>query len=182
MAQGLYSNQIENRNFLSPTGFKFTLSKYPKIDFFSNQASIPGINLGSAIQSNYFKNIPVPGEKLSYDDFTLNFIVDEQMENYLTVHNWLRGFGFPENFREYQDLLDQETMNPGRQTASSGESDGSLIIYNSNYNPIISVNFIGLFPVSLSPVNFDSTSQDINYVNAEVTFKYTIYNIKPITK
>lgn len=182
MSQGLYSNQIENRNFLSPTGFKFVLSKYPKIDFFSNEASIPGINLGVAIQSNYLKNIPIPGEKLSYDDFTLKFIVDEKLENYLAVHNWMRGFGFPENFKEYQDLLNQETINPGKQTASSGESDGSLIIYNSNFNPIVNVNFIGLFPIALSTVNFDATVQDINYVTAEVTFNYTLYNIKPVTK
>lgn len=182
MAQGLFSNQIGNRNFLSPTGFKFVLSKYPKIDFFSNQASIPGINLGAAIQSNYLKNIPIPGEKLSYNDFVLKFIVDESLENYLLVHNWMRGFGFPENFSEYQNLLNQETINPGKQTASAGESDGTLVVYNSNFNPIINVDFTGLFPIALSDVNFDATVTDINYVTAEVTFKYTLYNIKPITK
>jgi hypothetical protein len=181
MAQGLFSNQLQNRSFLSPAGFKFILSKYPKIDFLSNEASIPGINLGVAIQPNYFKNIPIPGEKLSYDDFSLRFIVDEDLENYLAVHNWLRGFGFPSNLSEYQDLLNQETTNPGKQTASSGESNGTLIVYNSNFNPIINVNFTGLFPVSLSSINFDATVEDINYVTAEVTFKYTIYDIKPIT-
>jgi hypothetical protein len=30
--------QLANRNFLQPTGFKFTLGKYPKVDFFSNTA------------------------------------------------------------------------------------------------------------------------------------------------
>lgn len=181
MAQGLFSNQIQNRNFLSPAGFKFVLSKYPQVDFFSNQCSIPGINLGTAIQSNYFKNVPIPGEKLSYDDLSLTFIVDENLENYLTVHNWLRGFGFPANLQEYQNLLNQETINPGKQTASSGESNATLIVYNSNFNPIINVNFTGLFPVSLSSINFDATAEDINYVTAEITFKYTIYDIKPIT-
>ena len=38
--------QIVNRNFLSPVGFKFTLSKYPKVDFFCNSARIPEITLG----------------------------------------------------------------------------------------------------------------------------------------
>jgi hypothetical protein len=182
MAQGPFSNQIQNRNFLSPAGFKFILSKYPKVDFFSNQSSIPGINLGVAIQANYFKNIPIPGEKLSYDDLSLTFIVDENLENYLTIHNWMRGFGFPADIREYQNLLNQEPTNPGKQTASSGESNGTLIIYNSNFNPIVNVDFDGLFPISLSTINFDATVQDINYVTAEVTFKYTIYDIKPITK
>ena len=41
-----WNNQLDNRNYLSPVGFKFTITKAPKADFFSNSASIPGINLG----------------------------------------------------------------------------------------------------------------------------------------
>ena len=33
------------------------------------------------------------------------------------------------------------------------------------------------FPVSLSTLDFDVTTRDYNYFTAEVTFKYTIYNI-----
>lgn len=169
--------QISNRNYLSSAGFKFTLAKEPKIDFFSNSASIPGINLGVAIQPNYLKDIPIPGDKLSYDDFTLRFNVDEDLENYLIIHNWLRGFGYPESLEEYKELMNDDLYYPGRQTALTGQSDGSLIIYNSNYNPIASVNFRGMFPTSLSTVNFNSKDQTINYVEAEVVFKYTIYDI-----
>ena len=31
---GQWNKQIENRNFLSPIGFKFALGKAPKVDFF----------------------------------------------------------------------------------------------------------------------------------------------------
>ena len=34
-----------------------------------------------------------------------------------------------------------------------------------------------MFPVSLSDLNFDATDSDIDYLTANVTFKYTIYNI-----
>ena len=170
-----FLNQISNKNFLSPLGFKFVLSKYPKVDFFSNQANIPGFNLGVAIQPTYLKDIPVPGDKLTYDDFTLRFIIDENMENYLTVHDWMRGFGYPENVIEYQNLLNQEEINKGRITAYSGQSDGALIIYNSNLNPTLKAQFKGLFPVSLSSINFDASNTDVNYATAEVTFKYTIF-------
>jgi hypothetical protein len=47
---GAFGKQIANRNFLSATGFKFNLARVPKVDFFSKSASIPGINLGVAIQ------------------------------------------------------------------------------------------------------------------------------------
>lgn len=171
------SRQISNRNYLSATGFKFSLGKYPKVDFFSSSASIPSINLGVAAQSTYLKDIPIPGDKLTYDDFSLEFLVDEELENYITLHNWLTGFGFPDTVEQYKNLLDEDELSEGRQNASSGQSDGTLIIYNSNFNPIASVVFEGLFPVSLSTIQFDAKSQDVQYVTGNVTFKYTNYKI-----
>lgn len=171
------SRQIGNKNYLSPLGFKFILAKYPKIDFFSSSAEIPGINLGVAIQPSYLKDIPIPGDKISYNDLTLRFFVDENLENYLQVHNWIRGLGYPENVAEYQEFLDKDPYNPGVQNASSGQSDGSLIIYNSSYNPAATVNFMGLFPTSLSTISFDASNNDVQYVTAQVNFKYTLYDI-----
>ena len=43
------------------------------------------------------------------------------------------------------------------------------------------VHFKGVFPVSLSPVEFDATMTDIDYVTAEVIFKYSIYDIEVVT-
>jgi hypothetical protein len=71
MTQSPWAKQISNRNYLSPVGFKFSITKTPKVDFFSNSAEIPGINLGVAIQPTYLKDIPIPGDKLTYDDFSL---------------------------------------------------------------------------------------------------------------
>jgi len=177
MSQNPWKNQINNKSFLSPTGFKFSLVKKPKIDFFCNEISIPGINLGVAVQSSYLKQIPVPGDVLTYDDLTLRFNVDEDMENYLEVYNWLIQFGFPSSLEQYQQLLNEDENSKGKQTAISGMSDGSLVIYNSNYNPNIRIDFKDLFPVSLSTIQFNSQVNDIQYVTAQATFKYTIYNI-----
>jgi hypothetical protein len=177
MSGSLWPNQIASRNFLSPIGFKFSLVKKPKVDFFCNAANLPGLNLGVAIQSNPLKPIPVPGETLSYDDLTLRFMVDEDMVNYLEVYNWLVQFGFPDNFGQYQQLLDEDENSNGKQSAISGMSDGTMFIYTNNFNPNLKINFKDLFPVSLSGISFDSTQNEVNYVTAEVTFKYTIFDI-----
>ena len=66
-----FDKQIANRNFLSPLGFKFSLVRAPKVDFFSKSSNIPGLNLGAAIQPTYLKDIPIPGDKLVFDDFRL---------------------------------------------------------------------------------------------------------------
>ena len=174
-----WNNQLDNRNYLSPVGFKFSITKVPKADFFSNSASIPGINLGFAEQPTYLKNIPVPGDKLTYADFSLKFFVDENLTNYLEVHNWLRALGFPENLDEFTALKEFDRYNPTTDARNPlGEySDGSLFIYNSQFNEVARVDFKDVFPVSLSTINFDATDTDIQYISAEATFKYSIYNI-----
>ena len=177
MSLNPFLNQITNRNFLSPVGFQFTLQKKPKIDFFCNSANIPGINLGVAMQPTPLKAIPIPGETLTYDDLTLRFMVDEDMENYLEVWNWLNQFGFPRDWGQYQQLLNEDENSKGKQTAISGMSDGTLLVYNSNYNVNLKVEYKDLFPVSLSSIQFDTTSTEINYASAQVVFKYTIYDI-----
>ena len=48
-----YTNQIQNRNFLSSIGFRFTLNRARKVSFFANSANIPGMNLGVTEQPSY---------------------------------------------------------------------------------------------------------------------------------
>ena len=177
-----WNNQLDNRNYLSPVGFKFVITKAPKADFFSNSANIPGINLGFAEQPTYLKNIPVAGDKLTYEDFNLTFFVDENLENYMQVHNWLKGLGFPESIQQFIDLKrgDEYTPEVGAKSALNEYSDATLIIYNSSFNEISKVHFKDVFPISLSTIEFDATAGDINYVTATVTFKYSIYNIEVI--
>ena len=179
MSQTPFSKQLSNRNFLSPSGFKFSITKIPKADFFSNSANIPGINLGVAMQPTYLKDIPVPGDKITYDDLSFSFFVDENLENYLEVHNWIRGLGYPESIQEFSTLKENDQYFPSNSSKNpyNEYSDASLSIYSSNFNIIAQIHFKDVFPVSLSPVNFDAKSGDINYVEAEVTFKYSIYDI-----
>jgi len=169
-----FVNQIQNRNFLAPVGFKFTLAKYPKVDFFSNSARIPELSLGTAIQSSYLKDIDIPGEKLTYGDLTIRFLVDENMENYMAVHNWLKGVGFPETPQQFKD---QTTDSDGIRDEKGVFSDGSLHILNSNFQNVAIVKFQDLFPVGLTSLEFDATETDINYFTAEAVMRYTVYNI-----
>ena len=174
MARKPLDNQIDNRNFLSPVGFKFNISKTPKVNFFSNSARIPEILLGTSVQPSYLKDIDVPGDKLQYGDFSLRFLVDEELENYMSIHNWLTGLGFPETTQQFKDLTtDSDTIRDGKEAFS----DGSLHILNSNYRDIAIVKFNDMFPTSLSSLEFEATDMDINYFTAEVVFKYTVYNI-----
>lgn len=176
MANAL-SNQISNRNYLSPVGFKFTLAKEPKVSFFCTNTRIPEITLQTEIQQNYLKDIDVPGDKITYGDLSIKFLVDEDMSNYMAIHDWITGLGFPESAQDYRDLLTNQDDLTQPSDPKRAFSDGSLYILNSNYNTTAIVKFKDLFPVSLTSLEFDSTQTDIQYFTAQASFKYTIYDI-----
>ncbi len=169
-----FSKQIQNRNFLSPVGFKFSLSKEPKVSFFCNSARIPEITLSLVQQPSYLKDLDIPGGKVQYGDLSLRFLVDEDMQNYMAIHDWITGLGFPESTEQYANLITNED---GTQDSKKAFSDGSLYILDSSYNTTAIVKFKDLFPMSLSSLEFDATQTDVQYFTADVSFKYTIYNI-----
>ncbi len=171
---------IQNRNFLSPTGFKFALKRSPGVAFFCNQANIPSLDLGIAEQPTYLKNIDVPGDKIQFGDLNLRFLVDEDLMNYMEIQNWIRGLGYPEKVKEFADLEKTAVLGVETKFGQSGDniySDATLQILSSNLVPQFQVIFSDCFPYSLSTVTFDATDTDIEYFTADVSFKYTIYRI-----
>ena len=177
-----FDKQIANRNYMSPLGFKLILTKTPKVDFLCQSANIPQISMGTAIQPTYLKDIPVPGDKVLYDDLTVRFLVDEKMENYLAIYKWITGLGFPESIGQFSQLKKDDLRTDASVSDDADPryfefSDATLQILNSNYKPSVLVNFKDAFPIALSTLEFDVSNRDYSYFTAEVTFKYTIYNI-----
>ena len=173
--------QIENRNFLAPTGFKFQLNRTPKVAYFGNAVNIPSIDLGVAEQPTYQRDIPLPGDKLQFADLSLRFLVDESLENYMEIQNWMRGLGFPESLKEVYDFQKEKSdISQPIKSQLNLYSDGTLTILDSNNIPKFKLIFENLFPTNLTTLEFDATQTDLEYFTAEVTFKYTIYNIRDI--
>ena len=101
-----YSRQPTKLDYASPTQFKFNVIKLPKVTYFCTQVNVPGITLGGTIdQVTRFKDIPQPGDKLTYGELNMTFLVDENLENYQEIHGWLVGLGFPRDHSEFRNLL-----------------------------------------------------------------------------
>ena len=172
------SRQIENRNFLSPNGFRFSLRRCPQAAFFCNQANIPDLTFGVATQATYLKDLPVPGDKIEFGDLNLRFLVDEDLGNYMEIQKWIRGLGYPDRLSEFE-LLESQAEVFGRYTNDQDNiySDGTLSILSSNLVPKFQIFFRNLFPYTLSTMTFDATQTDQEYFTADVSFKYAIYTI-----
>ena len=60
---------IENRNFLSPIGFQFTIDRLKGVDFFCQSATIPSISMGAPATGTRFNKIYHPGYSLDFTSY-----------------------------------------------------------------------------------------------------------------
>ena len=185
------ARQPTKLDYASPTQFKFSIIKLPKVEYFCTAVNIPGVSLGGALeQQTPLKHIPLPGDNLSYEQLTCTFLVDENLENYREMHSWLTGLGFPEDRKQYRDLIasgkdrfpgqSPEATDPGKvkygaESSGGTYSDATLNVLTSKNNPNIEVRFSDVFPISLSGLQYDQQATDINYLSAQVSFNYKIY-------
>tara|TARA_R100000005_G_C4921177_1_gene154385 strand:+ start:59 stop:625 length:567 start_codon:yes stop_codon:yes gene_type:complete len=178
-------NPIENRNYLAPTGFRFVIDRTPGVAYFCNSANIPSLDLAIANQPTYLKDIDVPGDKLSFGDLSIRFLVDEDLTNYMEIQNWMRGLGYPEDLKQIHDLQREPGSNRAWTERSrmmeNVFSDATLAVMNSNNITNFYVKFRECFPYSLTSMNFDTTDTDVQYFTAEVAFKYTYYEITDLS-
>ena len=155
-------------NFLSPLGYKFTIKKLPNLEFFVQSFNFPMVSLNETrgIQTP-FNKLVIAGDHLTYGQFSVTFKIDEDMQSYFELYDWMKAVGFPDNFDQYRQIA--------KKQATTGEGvivDADLIILNGTMNPNIKVTFFDVLPVSITGFKFDSTQTTVNYVTATATFKY----------
>jgi len=180
-------------DYASPTQFKFSILKLPKVEYFCTSVNVPGINLGDASQATSLKNIPIPGDKLTYEPLQMTFLVDENLENFQEIHGWLVGLGFPRSHTEFQNLLSSGNDRfPNRNTsnvsteagktkfaaADAGPtlSDATLTVLSSKNNAQVEVRFRDLYPTGLTGLQYNQQAADVDYLTATVSFSYLIYD------
>ncbi len=164
----------DNISPLSPNGFMFSVKKLPQINFFCQQVNLPGITLGAPEFGNPFNVAPIPGETLTYDSLDVQFLVDENMQNYRAIYNWVVALGFPETYTQYLNFVNSNELNQTSELTKN-YSDATLTILGSNNKPVQNIQFHDTFPVSISSLTFQSTNQDVQYLVGTATFRYGYY-------
>ena len=172
-----FGRQPTKLDYASPTQFKFSIVKLPKVEFFVSSVNIPGISLGSDEQATPLLDLPYPGDKLTYGDLNMTFLVDENLENYLILHNWIRALGTPDDTlerRSYKLKMQQEFGKDNNDLYA----DGTLMVLNSNFNHNFDVVFEDLMPIGLNALEFNATVDGTEYAMAQVSFRYLAYEIR----
>lgn len=174
MANNLSCPIPDNINPLSPNGFLFSIQKLPKLNFFCQQVNLPGIQLGSPEFGNPFQTAPIPGETLTYDQLSVQFLVDANMENYISIYNWIVALGFPNNYEQYVNFLNEDQRGITSELAKN-YSDATLTILGNNNTAIRTIEFVDMFPASIDSLMFQSTNNDVQYLVGNATFRYHYY-------
>jgi len=174
-------------DYASPVQFRFKCSKLPTVEFFCQTANIPGIGLGVADIETPLKSIPFPGDKVTYQDLAISFLVDENLNNYKEIHDWIIGLGAPQNHTQFSTLRDtgtdrfpgQTTNSPNNNTVPDGGtySDATLTVLNSKNIAVTEIRFHNIFPTSLGALSYDVQASDVNYLAVGVDFSYMYYEI-----
>jgi hypothetical protein len=191
---GPLDRQPTKLDYASPTQFKFGINQLPKVEYFVTACTLPNVSLGTAIQATPFKDISIPGEKLTYGSLEVTFLVDEYLENYTSLYNWMTGIGFPVDRAQFSKFRD-ETSNTNQQKAIATPptdiigsvtpdrtlfSDGYLMILSNKNNPIVEIDFEDMYPTSLGTLDYTQSALDVEYLTMQASFNYKIFTINPL--
>lgn len=161
----------------NPALFKLVFNRFPNVEFWSYSVNVPGVTLGEVIQPTPLLDLKIPGDKLTYDPLIVNFIVQENLANYIELYNWLFAIGHPEDLSSYKTVAKQ---NPSRSIKSNIYSDATLMIMTNKFNPVVKVNFTDVYPTALSPLTYDTSITDVTPITTDATFNYSYYKLESI--
>ena len=171
-----------NKSILNKNNFKLIIQKTPTVEYYAQTVTIPGLSFSETIQATgigvdaYF-----PGDKISFDTLNVSFLVDEDLENYQEMYNWMTQIVPISDSKDYQTLTGS-TMNT-LGVSSQDENSQNLVsmitlVTNTNKNlPNRYFRFYDAFPISLGSLEMQSGSET-EPVTCEVSFRFTFYEIK----
>ena len=163
-------NQLENTNFMTPTGFRVVINRqrFPNLEFFAQTVSHPSVIVTPSEAPFRFSNAFIPGDKIFYEELQITAILDENMTLYIEMFEWLKSF--------VENPLDQNSTGIYREGDKS-LYDISVLVLNSHNNVVRTITYKDSFPSVLGNVEFSSTIGDIQYITLPITFRYTTFTV-----
>ena len=175
-------------DYFDPTKFKFQMVKLPTVEFNTIAAQIPDVSLTEMVQPTRLQQLKLPGNDMTFGDLTITFLVDEDLENYRKVHDWMAALAQVDSDTKFQELLStgQDRMplsqsrgvqsEPGKEGSATPDgaifSDAKLLTLTSRNIPKVEVTFIDCYPKALSAIELNQNATDVEYITAQVTFGY----------
>ena len=173
--------------------FKVFLPLFPTTEWFVVRANVPGVSLGQAVQTTPMLDMPIIGDKLTYDDFYVTFLVDEELKNYTEMHDWLINCAAPQQRSQFRgkerpdgipkrpqtEIMDLVLGNV-KQSDRDLYSNLDLFIMSSKNNPVVKIQMVEAFPISLTNIEYSHQESDVTYAECTATFAFSYFTISAI--
>jgi hypothetical protein len=161
---------LSNTNLLNNLARNRAVATIPdmkNVSFTLVNFMLPGMALPAARQPMPFTDKPQPGEKIMFDPLTFEFIVTENLENWLEIQRWMYSLGAPISKNQYKDR-------------PFTFQDISVTIYSSHNNPILRVKLIGCVPTSLDSVLLTTSENEPAAIVSSFTVEYDYFEVEPV--
>ena len=157
-----------NKSFLSNNKFDFVLKRIPNFTFLVQSVNLPGLVLQSSSINTPFSAVSIPGNQITFGSLSLTFMVDEDMQAWYELYDWIVQLGNPKGYNKIGTL----TGKPG--SATSITSDATLFVKTNSNNPNFQFNFIDVYPTELGEMSFTTTDNQ-EFITSTATFNYGYY-------
>jgi hypothetical protein len=163
----------ENFNYLQPTSFKLVIDRrnYPNLEFFCQTITHPGMILNPVeLAIPRLSGIPMPGESLTFNELSTNVILDENLEGYSEMYNWILR------------LVNTNIGNGGRGSISTDTNtptyaDITLSILSSHNNQTKQIRYLDCVPTSLGDIVFESTADGQTFITFAASFRFNYFKL-----
>lgn len=156
-----------NFNYLQPTSFKLMIDRKnrPNLEFFVQTVQQPAVtNNPAEIPYRNVSSIPFSGTKLTFEELTLQILIDENMESYTEMYKW---------------MCDNISTIDGDAIDGEGHTrDLTLLILSSHNNVTNRVRFFNALPVALGSFPFEASTADIQHPTFPASFRYSHFDIE----
>ena len=174
--------------------FQLNIPIFPLTQWFVVSCNVPGVTMGQGVVPTPLIDVPLMGDKLTYDQFSMTFLVDEKLKNYIELHDWLVNMAAPQNHDQFGGRTSEYVISPSQPTKfyRNGEEvtgstsdrdlycDIQLTILSSKNNPVAVITMQNAFPVTLSALDYTQQDTDTTYVQCNVSFAFMLYTIKAV--
>lgn len=183
MANTLSCPVPSDLNPLTANGFQLIIQRLPGVNFFCQEANLPGLHLEALGINNLMTKLRVASNQLQFDELDVSFMIDSQMANYEALLDWFVGLGYPEDTQQYPAYQKQvaTTAIAPNSTQDFDASPGTLIVLGPNNKPVRTINFMDLLPTSINSLVFTTTANDVKYLIGKATFAYTLFELVPLS-
>jgi hypothetical protein len=160
----------ENFNYMQPTSFKLVIDRrnYPNLEFFCQNVTHPGMIMNPVeLPVRRLAGLPFPGDTLTFNELSTNILLDENLESYTEMFNWIRR------------LLENNMFdnNASGKATQPNYADITLSILSSHNNQTKQVRYIDCVPTSLGDINFESTSSGQEFITFAASFRFNYFEL-----